>query len=162
MLAKITCTEAQQYAEAIHHFAYSLGMIDNLKHIRQRASKLYVFFTDEEAQQLALDKNLVLTLKISAPLKKLFTYHIEKARQQFQQGLDLLSNKQTMTASLLPLILRTHLGLKWAELIIEEQFPLFSQQTELTPLRKWWYCWRYKSKLSSASTCCASAKFKRI
>lgn len=157
MIAKILLPEAKQYAEAIHHLAYSLGLIDNLKHLRQRAAKTYVFFTDEEARVLGVDKNLVLTMKISEPLKKLFQHHIDKAKKHFQVGENILENlypaveaagrrATKVHKNFLPLILRAHLGLQWCNLVGEEQFPLFTHQVELTPLRKWWKCWRLSLK----------------
>ncbi len=150
MIAKITFPEERQYAEGIYHIAYSLGLIDNLKHLRQRAAKTYVFFTDEEARELEVDKNLILTMKISEPLKKLFGHHIEKAQQHFKIGADLLNYKRLGTSlrwddttkNLQFLSLRAHLGLQWCELIKKEQFPLFTHHIELTPLRRWWYCRR--------------------
>ncbi len=143
IIAKIIFPETKQHSEAIHHIAYSLGLIDNLKHIRARAAKTYVFFADEEARALNVDKNLVLSMKTSESLKKLFKHHIDKAQQHFQIGAD--SIRATTGGSLLrPLLLRGHLGLQWCELIKKEQFPLFTHQVELTPLRRWWYCWKYK------------------
>jgi phytoene synthase len=146
MIAKIIFPEATQYSEAIHHIAYSLGLIDNLKNIRARAAKTYVFFTDEEARALSVDKNLVLSMKISEPLKKLFEHHVEKAKQHFQIGADFI--RATNRSHLQPLLLRGHLGLQWGDLIKKEQFPLFTHQVELTPLRRWWCCLKYKKSAS--------------
>ncbi len=140
MIAKILLPDAKQHAEAIHHLAYCLGLIDNLKHIRQRAAKTYMFFSDEEARELGVDKNLVLTMKMSEPLRKLFQRQIEKAKKHFQMG-----RASTRASPLRPILIRAHLGLKWCDLISKEQFPLFTHRTELTPLRKWWYGWRYRS-----------------
>jgi phytoene synthase len=158
MIAKIISSDASKFSEAIHHFAYSLALIDNLKNIRQRAMKTYAFFSDEEARELGVDKNLVLTLKMSEPLKKLFEYQIEKAEKNFQVAQDYLITphppigtfsrkekglrREISTKQLLPIILRVHLGLKWCELVHDEGFTIFTHQVELTPVRKWWYCWR--------------------
>lgn len=145
MIAKILLPEAKQHAEALHHLAYCLGLIDNLKHIRQRAAKTYVFFTDEETRELGVDKNLILTMKISAPLKKLFQYQIEKAHEHFRLGAEKLTlNGVSPQRRLGPSLIRAWLGLKWCGLISKEQFPLFIHQTELTPIRKWWYCRKYR------------------
>ncbi len=144
MIAKILFPEAKKYAETIHHLAYCLGLIDNLRHIRQRASKTYVFFTDEEARALGADKNLILTMKMSEPLRKLFQCHVDKAREHFRLGTEkLASNEVSPQRRLGPSLIRAYLGLKWCDLISQEQFPLFTHQTELTPIRKWWYSWRY-------------------
>ncbi len=145
MMAKILFSEEKQHAEAIYHIAYSLGIIDNLKHVRARAAKTYVFFTDEEAGALNVDKNLVLSMKISEPLKKLFGHHVDKAKQHFQIGADFI--RATNRSPLQPLLLRGHLGLQWGELIKKEQFPLFTHQLELTPLRRWWISRKYSSNI---------------
>lgn len=137
MIAKILSPDASQFSETIHHLAYSLALIDNLKHIRQRALKTYVFFSDEEARELGVDKNLVLTMKISEPLKKLFEAQIKKARKHYDIA------KGERHSPLQSLMIKCHLGLKWCELVRDEDFPLFTHQIELTPLRKWWHCWRY-------------------
>ena len=145
MIAKVLYPEAKQFAESIHHLAYCLGLIDNLKQLRQRAAKTYVFFTDEEARELGVDKNLVLTMKMSEPLKKLFQRQIEKAHEHFRLGTEkLTSNGVSPQRRLGPSLIRAYLGLKWCDLISKEQFPLFTHQMELTPIRKWWYCWRYR------------------
>lgn len=144
MMAKILFSEEKQHAEAIYHIAYSLGIIDNLKHVRARAAKTYVFFTDEEAGALNVDKNLVLSMKISEPLKKLFGHHVDKAKQHFQIGADFI--RATNRLPLQPLLLRGHLGLQWGELIKKEHFPLFTHQVELTPLRRWWISRKYRAQ----------------
>lgn len=138
MIAKIISPEASQLAEAVHHGAYALALIDNLKHIRQRAIKTYVFFSDEEARELGIDKNRVLTMKNSESLMKLFEHQIEKAQEHFEIV------KKIAGSPLHPLITRIYLGLKWCELVRDEGFPLFTHQLELTPLRKWWYCCCYR------------------
>ncbi|MES2203850.1 MAG: squalene/phytoene synthase family protein [Pseudomonadota bacterium] len=140
IIAKILLPESKQYSEAIHHLAYCLGLIDNLKHLRQRAIKTYAFFSDEEARELGIDKNLVLTMKISEPLKKLLARQIEKAQEHFQLGSEkLTSNGVSPQRGLKPSLIRVSLGLKWCELVRDEKFSLFTHQIELTPLRKWWY-----------------------
>ena len=145
MIAKILLPEAKQYAEGIHHLAYCLGLIDNLKHIRQRAAKTYVFFTDAEARELGVDKNLVLTLKMSEPLKKLFQRQIEKAYEHFRLGVEkLVSNEASPQRRLGPSLIRAWLGLKWCDLVSQEQFLLFTHRVELTPIRKWWHSLRYR------------------
>ena len=145
MIAKILFPESKQYSESIHHLAFCLGLIDNLKHIRQRAAKTYVFFTDEEARELNVDKNLILTIKISEPLKKLFQRQIEKAHKHFQLAIEKLAfNEVSPQRRLGPSLMRVSLGLKWCDLISQEQFPLFTHKTELTPIRKWWHSWRYR------------------
>jgi len=142
MIAKITCAEAKQHAEAIHHLAYTLGLIDNLQHIKSRAAKTYIFFTDEEAKELSVDKSKLLTLKISDDAKKLFQSHIDKAKKHFQIGVDMV-RATTGGSTLQPLLLRAYLGLKWCDLVSEAQFPLFTHHIELTPLRRWWLSRRF-------------------
>lgn len=136
MIAKILLPDAAQFADSIHHLAYSLALIDNLKHIRQRALKTYVFFNDEEAREVGVDKNVVLTMKTSEPLTKLFERQVKKAQKHFKLSVEKLTLNEV---SCQPLFLRTRLGLKWCELIRDENFPLFTHHVELTPLRKWWY-----------------------
>lgn len=148
MIAKIISPEASQFSESIHHLAYSLALIDNLKHIRQRALKTYVFFSDEEARELNVDKNSVLTLKRSDALKKLFERQIEKAREHFNTG-----RATTGGSPLRPLFIRNHLSLKWCELVRDENFPLFTHHIELTPLRKWWYSRKPLTPLQKLQTC---------
>ncbi|MCD8499575.1 MAG: hypothetical protein LRY43_00065 [Gammaproteobacteria bacterium] len=65
-------------SEEIHHGAYALALVDNLKNIRQRTLKTYVFFSDEEAQTLSTNKNIVLTRQMSDDLKELVSHHIKK------------------------------------------------------------------------------------
>lgn len=134
MIAKIISPDASQFSDVIHHGAYCLALIDNLKYLRQRAMKTYVFFSDEEARELGVDKNLVLTMKISEPLKKLFQHHINKAKEHFK-----LARAGTGALPLRPLFIRAYLGLQWCDLISQEQFPIFTHQVELTAIRKWWY-----------------------
>ncbi len=133
IISKILSENATQFSDVIHHGAYSLALIDNLKHIRQRALKTYVFFSDEEMQEFGINKNVILTLKTSDELKKLLMRQIEKAEKHFQH----LSQNHPQPF-LCPLMIRAKLGLKWGELIRDENFPVFTYQLELTPLRKWW------------------------
>lgn len=144
MIAKVLSPETNIYSEAIHHLAYCLGLIDNLRHLRQRTLKTYLFFTDEEANELNVDKNLVLTMKVSEPLKKLFQRQIKKAHEHFRSASEKLTlNEVSPQRRLGPSLIRASLGLKWCDLITQEQFPLFTHKIELTPIRKWWHCWRY-------------------
>lgn len=144
MIAKILLPEEKQYSEAIHHLAYCLGLIDNLKHIRQRAMKMYAFFSDEETRALGVDKNLVMTMKISEPLKKLFQVQIEKAYEHFLLGSKMLAfNGVSPQRRLRASLIRVSLGLKWCELVRDENFPFFTHQLELTPLRKWWHSLKF-------------------
>lgn len=83
-------------------------------------------------------------MKISEPLKKLFGHHVDKAKQHFQIGADFI--RATNQSPLQPLLLRGHLGLQWGDLIKKEQFPLFTHQVELTPLRRWWISRKYRAQ----------------
>ncbi len=165
MIAKILCPNASQYSDAIHHLAYSLALIDNLKHIYRRAKKMYLFFSDEETRELGIDKNIVLTMRISDSLKKLFEKQIEQASKHWKSAINIVRsnkiscqprrtshpqdiNNTKVKASfgwhdaLRPLFLRTQLGLKWCDLIRDENFPLFTHQVDIAPLRKWWHTLR--------------------
>jgi len=139
MIAKILSPNAAAVSEEIHHGAYALALVDNLKNIRQGTLKTYVFFSDEETETLGKNKNIVLTRQMSEDLKELISHHIKKI---FYHG-DMVQNKKNYPA-LHPLIIRIELAKRWCTLIQEEDFPLFTNHIDLTPLRKWWHTRKIK------------------
>lgn len=132
MIAQILVPHALERDEHIQTGAYCLAVIDNLRHLRQRALKSYVFFSEEEARALGVDKNQILTLTASESLTVLAQRQIEKIEAHFQRI------KNTPPLYLQPLLIRVYLGLQWCYLARDEAFPLFTHHIELTPLRKWW------------------------
>lgn len=137
MILKILCpNQSDIMKESVHHGAYCLALIDNLKYIRERALKTYIFFSDEETKSLNIDKNLILSLKLSPDLMTLFEHQIQKAKEQATY----LYQKNQGNWLVHPFFrIRCELALRWGDLIKDEKFPLFTHHIELTALRKWWY-----------------------
>lgn len=142
MIAKICFADAKnkistdptEYSQAIYHLAYCVGLINNLKNLRAHSQKLYGFFSDEELNNLAMQKAELFSLKTNNNIKSLISSELKKANQAYQDGLKLIPKKHRKYLS--GLITQCKLALAWGKLLPSENYAILEKQISLTPVRK--------------------------
>lgn len=134
MIAKVLLGGLTTDAQAIYHFAYCLGLIDQLQHLRDYAKRMYGFFSDEELAAISMQKAELFGLRTTHNIQRLIQQQIIKAELSFKTGLD-LPPKATLK-KLRCITIRCRLALTWAGLLNSEDYQLLEKKILLTPLRK--------------------------
>ena len=139
MIAKITfptsdLDASKQHSQAIYSFAYCLGLIENLKNLRVHSKKLYSFLSDEELNNLSMQKAELFSLTTNKNIQDLVKIQIKKANIAYQSGLELLPKKNHK--QLRCLITRCKLALAWGKLLKSEEYKVLEKQISLTAIRK--------------------------
>ncbi len=134
MIAKILLPDVNAHSQAIYHFAYCLGLIDNLKNLHDFSKKMYGFFSDEELSSLSMKKAELFSLKTNPKIQELITLQTKKAKNTFEEGLLLLPKEAHKAIRCI--IIRCHLALTWATLLQSEEYQILEKKIILTPFRK--------------------------
>lgn len=119
----------------IFQFALCIDLIDQLKQLRNKLSKGFIFFDNATLATFSIERRDLLRLKTPAEFSKLISDHCQKARAAFEGTFTKLSKQQKK--QLRPIIVRCVLGLKWCDCIKEENYPILQKHISLTPMRKW-------------------------
>lgn len=135
LIAQILTPNASKNQQKIFQLALCIDLIDQLKQLRNKLNKGYIFFDNATLKAFDITHRDLLTLKTPADFSKLVNDHCQKARAAFEGTFDKLGQQEKK--QLRPIIVRCILGLKWCDSIKEEDYQILQKHIRLTPIRKW-------------------------
>lgn len=128
-----------------HDLGLCLALCDLIINLRHYAKQGRVYLPLEELEKFKVDKTVFSEQKMPAELIALLQYQAKRARDYYQQALKKIpanehfAQRQGIILGKLSLDLLTE--------VEKENFSVFSQQLQLTPLRKLWISWRLSQQL---------------
>lgn len=128
-----------------HDLGVCLALCDLIINLRHYVKQGRVYFPLEELEKFEVDKSVFFEQKTTPELIALLQFQANRARAYYQKSLKKLPNKEHYVQRQ-GIILGKLLLAVLAE-IEKEDFPVFSQQVQLTPLHKLWVSWRLLRQL---------------
>lgn len=139
-----------KYAE---HLGMALQLTNIIRDVREDAQRGRIYLPQDELQQFNVNADDLLALKSSPELIELLKFQTARAKQYYQQALQLLpeSDRYTQrTGLIMAAIYEATL-----DEIAKDNFQVMQHRVSLTPLRKLWLAWRtarHEKKLHRKNT----------
>lgn len=143
----ITQLAAQIYGYQDHStqkFAHELGtaleLLDLLWRLRRDLAQNRIYLPEEDLRQFALNEAQLLHLEPSTQLTALLAFELQRIDAHLERAMRLLPEVDRFRQ--LPHLIMAKLQRALLQEIADSGWPVLTQQTTLTPLRKLWIAWR--------------------
>ena len=138
--AEIFGYEDRQTLKYAENLGMALQLTNIIRDVREDAERGRIYLPQDELQQFNVSIDDLLALKSSPELVELLKFQAAKARQYYQQALQLLPESDRYsqrTGLIMAAIYEATL-----DEIEKDNFQVMQHRISLTPLRKLWLAWR--------------------
>ena len=126
-----------KYAE---NLGMALQLTNIIRDVREDAERGRIYLPQDELARFNVSSDELLNLKSSPQLIELLKFQSERAKQYYQQAMQLLPNEDRYsqrTGLIMAAIYETTL-----DEIIKDNYQVMTHRVSLTPMRKLWLAWR--------------------
>ena len=124
-------------------YAKKLGvafqLINIIRDIGEDTQRGRIYLPTQELEQFSVQESTILKAQYSEPFKALMAFQSQRARDYYQQALEILPT--TDRYSQRPGLIMGNIYLTLLSEIEKSEFQVLNQKIQLTPLRKLWIAW---------------------